>query len=182
MKTIVIPQPIANDILLGQQQLVALPFNAEPGMTQFLMVSDIEPMADEYTLGLALGYQLGIVTVNQVVPSDDLPGLFEWDLSPKALVKPVSAELPVNVISDVDEGVFEINAAATAELMTWLSDVTQDFGPALAAHADALLAIGTQQMPQKYQEILAQTYSWDAVDAAWVATQAAHDHAGHHHD
>ena len=181
MKTIVIPQPIANDILLGQQQLVALPFNCEPTMTQFLMVSDVVPMADEYTLGLALGYQLGIVTVNEVVPSEDLPGLFEWDLSPKALVKPVQMQLPVDEISEIADEIVTIDDAATEDLMTWLADQTRAFGAALTNHADTLLQIGVAQMPREYQEILAETNSWEDVDEAWLANQQAH-HADHHHD
>ena len=72
MKALVVPQPIANDVMLGQQALLAFPYEPAADVAEFLMVSGDEPLPDEYTLGLALGYQLGVVTINRVSPSTDV--------------------------------------------------------------------------------------------------------------
>lgn len=81
MKALIVPQPIANDVMLGQQALIAFPYAPDEGVTEFLMVSGKGPLPEEYSLGLAMGYQLGIVTINQVSKSRDVPGFYEWEVA-----------------------------------------------------------------------------------------------------
>lgn len=40
---------------VGQQVLLAFPYEPATDVTEFLMVSGDEPLPDEYTLGLAMG-------------------------------------------------------------------------------------------------------------------------------
>lgn len=103
MKALVVPQPIANDVMLGQQALLAFPYEPAADVVEFLMVSGDEPLPDEYTLGLALGYQLGVVTINRVTPSTDVPGFFEWEVAPKMLVAPKAMHLEPDTFTPVAE-------------------------------------------------------------------------------
>jgi hypothetical protein len=176
MKVLAIPQPVANDVMLGQQSLIALPFG--PGdVTEFLMVSEKDPMPDEYSLGLARGVALGTVQINAAKDSVEVDGFYEWEVVPTSLVAPVAMDAPVDGFADVDEEAFIKRNEATIGLFAWLAEPHADFGLALQAHADELIAIGTKQMPLKYQEILARTGSWDEVDAAWQDEQFEHRNA-----
>jgi hypothetical protein len=176
MKVLAIPQPVANDVMLGMQSLIALPFG--PGdVTEFLMVSEKAPMDEEYSLGLARGVMLGTVQINSVTESIDVPDFFEWEVVPTGLVAPVPLDAPVTGFGDVADDLVEKREAATIGLFAWLAEPHGEFGPALQAHADELIAIGSKQMPQKYQDILARTGSWDEVDAAWQDEQFEHRNA-----
>ena len=177
MKALVVPQPIANDVMLGQQALLAFPYEPAADVAEFLMVSGDEPLPDEYTLGLALGYQLGVVTINRVSPSTDVPGFFEWEVAPKMLVAPKAMHLEPDTFTPVAETDYTPLEIETIGLFAWLTEPHAAFSPALQAHADALVAIGAQQMPAKYREILAQTGSWQEVDAAWEDAQFEHRNA-----
>lgn len=178
MKALIVPQPIANDVMLGQQALIAFPYAPDEGVTEFLMVSGKEPLPEEYSLGLAMGYQLGIVTINQVSKSRDVPGFYEWEVAPKMLVAPKAMDIAPDTFVDVAPTDYEELELETIGLFAWIAEPHADFSEALQAHADALIAIGSKQMPAKYREILARTGSWQEVDAAWEDDQF--EHRNHH--
>lgn len=168
MQAIVIPQPWANDLVLGKLTEINLAVTTQA--SEILLVSGNEEVSGEYALGLAKGYALGILRVKSITPT--ATG-FEWVLDSPRLVAPFAVATDADLL-EVDEALIHENFPATVELEDWMAHPGEAFPPALQTHADALLAIGTQQLPSDYQAILTATNGdWEAVDAAWYEHEYA---------
>ncbi len=168
MKALSIKNPYAFNIVSGDKTIEYRTWVPKE-TKEFLLVSSSSPSPYDFGIGLPHGYAMAIIKITSVSEHKNKDGNYEWHVEPQCPVNPIKVKGKLHFY-DVADDKITLRTDLVDSMRAYLKDSESQAGQKyVEEYLDKLCDIGYDEMPKKYQKILA-AYpgDWEKVADVWM--------------